>query len=139
MTAFKIGDRVRVAADAAEVNFGDGAVIGTVTEADSLKSNFKQYIDQNRVQVLADDVEYDQWVRPGDLTLVEVPDGGEPNWSKIAQAHRNLSTLAFSLHEQITARNEALRKLAQADENIAHVTGNIEESRVELAALEAEQ
>lgn len=59
------------------------------------------------------------------------------DWRQVGNVYRNLATLAHSLNEQIAARNEALRKLAQADENIAYLTGNIEESRVELAALEA--
>ena len=72
MTDYKIGDRVRVAANANDVHF-DGSIIGTVTKDVPSESGFQPYIDEGRIEVTADGDKdqwvLDQWVRPEDLTL----------------------------------------------------------------------
>jgi len=71
---YKVGDKVRVSAEADDVHFG-GEIVGVVTDLDVAAVGFQQYTDEQRILVNGPDLEVggnlDQWVRPADLELVE--------------------------------------------------------------------
>jgi len=78
MSAFQIGDRVLVSAEADDVYYGGEVVEGRVTNLDVASEDFQQYTDEERVGVEAIPTDADgtsgplfQWVRPQDLQTIE--------------------------------------------------------------------
>lgn len=73
-TTYKVGDRVRVSAEADDVYFG-GEVEGVVVENDPPEYMGEAYVAEGRVNVQAPDLDWNgalltQYVRPEDLTLI---------------------------------------------------------------------